>query len=326
MSKRRGKSVDEAAPETLTPEERRDQRKRDRLRKKAGREPIGKPSPWRKVAIIGIPVAVIAVVAAVLVVANLPTPCISLVPVPAESGVPAFPSHTNPNFGTSWCPSASEVYGTAPLLTIDISGNKVSIPGQIGMNDTYAGNYECDLPIVTEPSADGLTPGTINILSDWDYEYNLSTFFDIWSETFSSVAVSSSATSQPIVYQSNDILGYTSNTSEGVYLFVDNQLSSQGPLLDISTLDNTLTPYPSCLGNIYGTGHTILITYSNSTAHSYVPMGDGVDDVTQVANPEAAALLFNGAEPHFGFLTPMVQATAKLLHSSLDWLELRLVH
>ncbi len=325
MSKRRGKSEGtDAAPENLTPEERRDQRRRDRIRKKAGHEPSARGGKWRRAALIGVPIAVIAVVGAVLIVSNLPTPCITLQAVPSSAGNPAFAAHTSdPQSGNTWCPDASEVYGTAPVLKIDISGSIVQLPALIGENNSYPGGASCDLPIVTEPASDGFPTNSINIQSDWNYQYNLTTFFTIWSESFKAVAVSSSATAQPIVYQSDDILGYTANATEGVYLFVDNQLSSQGPLLDISTLDGTITTYPSCLGQIYGMGHTIMISYTNSTSKAYVPIGDGVADATIPANPEASAELFNGPLPHFGFSTPFVQAFQKMVHASLAWLDLR---
>lgn len=130
MSKRRGKDVEETLPEELTPEDRRAKRKRDRARKKAGHDPTSR-SPWRRALVIGVPVAIIAVVTIVLVLSNLPTPCISLVPIPGGSGVPTYPQRGTTDFSTSWCPSASEVYGTAPMLTININGTVVNLPGRL---------------------------------------------------------------------------------------------------------------------------------------------------------------------------------------------------
>jgi hypothetical protein len=326
VSKRRGKDVEETPPEELTVEDRRAKRKRDRARKKAGRDPTSR-SPWRRALVIGVPVAIIAVVAVVLVLSNLPTPCISLVPIPNSAGpTPTFPSRTNPMFSTSWCPSASEVYGTAPLLTININGTVVSLPGSIGRNNSYPNNYQCNLPVLTEPASYGFAPNTINILSDWNYEYNLSTFFSIWSESYPNAYVSANSPAQPIIYQQNDILGFTNNGTSTVRLWVDNQPSYQGPLLDISTLDNTVTPYPSCLANLYGTGHTIAITYSNKANPLFRPAAFGSVDATGLADPYADGLLFFGALPHFGFLTPLVQEISKVAFGSIAWLSARGLH
>ncbi len=325
MSKRRGKDVEETLPEELTPEDRRAKRKRDRARKKAGHDPTSR-SPWRRALVIGVPVAIIAVVTIVLVLSNLPTPCISLVPIPGGSGVPTYPQRGTTDFSTSWCPSASEVYGTAPMLTININGTVVNLPGSIGRNNSFPNNYQCNLPVLTEPASYGFTPNTINILSDWNYEYNLSTFFSVWSESYSNVYVSANSPAQRIIYQQNDILGFTSNGTNTVKLWVDNQPSSQGPLLVISTLDNTVPPYPSCLAKVYGTGHTIAITYSNKANPLYRPTAFGPVDATGLADPYADGLLFYGALPHFGFLTPVLQEISKVAFGSLAWLSARGLH
>ena len=322
MSKRRGREVEEARPEELTPEDRRLKRRRDRVRRKAGRDSSSR-NPWRRGLVIGVPVGVIAVVAIYLVVSNLPTPCITLVPVPTSSGVPAYPPAGTTNFGGTWCPSATEVYGTAPLLTITINGTVVNLPAAIGRNNSFPGGYECDLPIRTEPAAFGFTPNTINILSDWNYQYNLSTFFNVWSESYSNVFVSSAHPSQPIIYQPDDILGFRTNATDVVRLWVDNQLSSKGPLLEISTLDNTVPPYPSCLAKLYGTGHTIAITFSSTATTSFGPASIPPLDATGLANPYADGLLFFGPLPHYGFLTPFLQESAKVAHFSSPWLALR---
>ena len=215
------------------------------------------------------------------------------------------------------------MYGTAPVLTINVNGTVVTLPSAIGRNTSFPNSYNCELPILTEPASDGFPTNTINILSDWAYTYNLSTFFDVWSESYANVYVSASSPSQPIIYQSNDILGFTSNGTDQVRLWVDGQLSTKGPLLDISTLDGTIAPYPSCLANLYGTGHTISITYSKTASPSWGTVSPGAVGATGLAEPYARALMFDGPLPHFGFLTPMIQEISKVAHSSLLWLTLR---
>ncbi|HEV2166845.1 MAG TPA: hypothetical protein VGS23_07735, partial [Thermoplasmata archaeon] len=179
------------------------------------------------------------------------------------------------------------------------------------------------LPVLTEPASAGFPTNTINILSDWAYTYNLSTFFDVWSESYANVYVSASSPSQPIVYQPNDILGFTSNGTNTVRLWVDGQLSTKGPLLDISTLDGTIPPYPSCLGTLYGTGHTIAITYSKNPSPAWGKVAPVAVGATAIAEPYARALMFDGPLPHFGFLTPMIQELSKVAHASMPWLSLR---
>lgn len=323
MSKRRFPAHEEGSIESLTPEERRAQRRRERVKRKAqatsGRSPL-----WRRVAIVGGAAAAIGIAVVLLLSAPLPTPCINFQPVPNTSGVPDFPNHNLTDFTSTWCPSASQVYGTAPYLKILIEGTQVSLPNSIGRNTSYPNGYECDLPVKTEPPAPPSYPdGSILITSSWNYRYNLSTFFDVWGESYKNVFIDSSHPSQPIVYQTTDLLGYSANATERISLFVDGQPSSSGPLLDLTGLDYQAPTIPSCLGKLYGTGHTIVLSYTKITSaglgQGWIPDGHA----TAPSDPQAPLRLFYGPLPHVGFLTPYEQTLSKEQHASLAWLALR---
>jgi hypothetical protein len=322
VSKRRLYSVDATAPEDLSPEERRAQRRRERAKKKAGHGPET-TSPWRKAAVISIPVIVIAVVALVLIISNLPTPCLQFTPIanstPQAPNEPTFPASSGSDFSGTWCISTTPVYTTSFYLRIDINNASVALPSLIGERTNYSAGT-CDLPLHTliVPQI----PGVVQIDSPWAYQYNLSMFFNVWSQTFSTVSVSNSNPNQPIVYQKTDILGYTANTTDTVTLFVDNQVSNAGPNLDVTTLDYGATT-PSCLGKIYGTGHTILITYGSSKSLALRPLIETPSLRTGLADPTAILDLFYGPAPHFGLLAPLNNDLSKVQLHSLLWLVLR---
>jgi hypothetical protein len=250
--------------------DRRQERKRARAAREAGnvRAGGGRP-PLRRVLIISLPVAVVAVVVVLLLVnPSLQGPCLQLTAIPSSSGVPAFPAH-NASLATSWCPSGvTPVLQAFPLLTIRIGATTIGFPTNIGRDTNYteAGQpYTCQLPIATEPSSTtGLPPGSILLVSPWPYIYTLGDFFQVWYERSTTVNVNSSFPSQPVTYTATDLLGFTADATHAVRLYVDGQLSSAGPSLNLDTLANSPNVYPACLGRIYGTGHSILLTYSSS--------------------------------------------------------------
>jgi len=321
VSKRRLQTPEEAEPENLTPEQKREQRRRERAKKKAGHGSTT-TSPWRKAAVIGIPVVVIAAVAIFLIVSNLPTPCLQFGPIanstPTAPNEPTFPATSGSGFSGSWCLTSTPVYDTSFYLTIDISGTTVSLPALIGQRSNYTAGT-CILPIHTQT---GAASQVVSIDSPWAYEYNLSMFFNVWSQTDSSAYVSSSNTSQPIVYQTQDILGYSSNSSDHVSLWVDQQPSSAGPNLDVTTLDNGPTT-PSCLAKINGDSHKILIYYGSSNPLSLRPLLESPSLQTGLADPSAVVELANGTAPHFGLLAPLENALSQVQMHSLLWLTLR---
>ena len=326
VSKRRFQTSEETPPEKLTPEERRAQRARERAKQKAGHAPTS-TSPWRKAFIIGIPVAIIAVIAIVLVVSNLPTPCIQFSPIANSTASapnePTFPTTVSGSFDGTWCISSTPVYSTSFYLRIDINNNSVAIPGLIGERANYTidnARATCDLPIhsLTNPQISGV----VQIDSPWAYQYNLSMFFNVWSQSDSNVYVSSSDPNQPIIYQTSNLLGFTSNASASIHLFVDNQPSSLGPNLDLTTHDYGSTT-PTCMGQVYGTGHTILLTYGSSKLPSYRPVLQTPGLSTGLADPEALLQLYGGPAPQFALELPLTDTLSLVHMHSFDWLVLR---
>lgn len=324
MAKRRvSADRDEVKAETpRTPDERRKQRKKDRAARKSGR--TSTTSPWRRAAYIGVPAAVVVAVAVIIITLSNANsiPCLQLTPVPVgSSGTPAFPPHNTTNFANTWCPGGvTTAMATFPLLRISIEGTNVPLPPSIGRNSSYPAGGKCELPVLTRPFATGYPAGTIYVESPWAFEYNLSTFFSVWSQSYANVFVNSSHPSQHIVYDSNNLLSFVSDASHGVHLFVDGSPSNAGPSLGISTLDYGPNPYPVCLGEKYGTGHTILLTYSGASAGA---AGGGLRAPTLAsgpADPGANLLLYDSPMPHLGFGVGERAAIAKLTTGSLSWL------
>jgi hypothetical protein len=324
VAKRRLRSgeVEAAAPAARTPEERRKQRKKDRASRKAGRSVTA--NKWRRAAYVGVPVAVVVAVVVVLVTLTNANsiPCLQLTGVPVQlSGTPAFPPHNTTDFSKSWCPKGvSTVLATFPFLTISIQGTSVTLPSSIGRNSSYAGGVECDLPVLTRAPVAGFPLGTIYVQSPWAFDYNLSTFFSVWSQSYANVFVNSSHGSQPVIYQPNDLLGFTSDAKHSIHLFVDGTPSNAGPSLGIDTLDYGPNPYPSCIAEKYGTGHKILLTYSTTGVAALGVHSAALHLATGDAVPGANGLLFDSPMPHPGFGAGERSAFAKLTLSSLAWL------
>jgi hypothetical protein len=305
VSKRRISSTeDERAPEDLTPEERREQRRREKAQAKSGKHRQGGfGSPLRRGLLLGIPTAVVVVV--VLLVFfnpfNIPSPCLTL----SQPTAPYYPAGGTTNFGQSWCPQGNPTIAFAiqPKLLVVVNGTSVGLPPGIGVNRSY-GSYTCTLPVST-PTTPGVLPaGVFLISSPWSYQYSLNWFFEDWQLTFHTVAVGK-APSQPIIYTSSDLLGFTASPTHAITLFVDGHLSTAGPGLGLSTLDYSPGPFPSCITNDYGTGHTIVLTYGSSNP------GAGVHGVVAPTLRTSTLLSdwelqgWYGPAPHFGLLAQL---------------------
>lgn len=320
MAKRRFRPREEDRPvQELTPAERRALRKREKEGGK-GTQAKGLGTPWRRAAMVGIPTAVIVAVVALLLLNPFHTapPCLSLQDSP--SGMPAFPAKGTTDFTGTWCPqNAPTVLVVHPSLKILIEGQTAQIPTNVGRNTNFTG-YECDLPITTQTS---LATGVLQIASPWPYIYNLSAFFYVWSQSAAGAYVNASHPSQPITYQSNNLLGFTTDPGHVITLFVDNQPSSAGPSLDLDTLPYLNDQYPTCLGTIYGTGHTIVLSY-HSTHSAAIARGSAVPTLsTAPADPGLAARLWDSPMPQFGLGAPERAAVDQAHAASLAWFILR---
>jgi hypothetical protein len=309
VAKRRLKSTDpdseEKAPTSA--EERRAERKRDRRRREAqgkGGERLGRPKV-RRALVLGIPAGVVVVAVVILVFFNpFKAPCLVFQSIPTQSGLPAYPSHNaSTDLTTSWCPpGVSDAEVDRPYVQIEIDHQFVGLPDSIGRNSSYtfqAQPYNCNLPINTQPPNPPSDPdGTINIVSPWPYSYTLADFFSVWSQSYSGVAVNSTKPSQPITYTTTDLLGFSADATHSVTLFVDNQVSNAGPSLELNTLPYTSDAYPSCINTVYGSGHTILLTYATKTAVATSELTPAATLSTTTNGLPLAELLFYTALPH----------------------------
>jgi hypothetical protein len=321
-------SEDAEAASAASAEDRRKERKRLRAAREAGNvRAKDRPSWLRRGLIIGVPTAIIIVIIVILLVNPFQPPCLQLQPIPAQSGIPAFPPHNTTNFGDTWCPGASSVFQTYPTLTIMIESTTVGLPSSIGRETNYTSNgapYDCDLPIQTNTVAQGgLTSNTIYLVSPWAYVYTLGDFFQVWAQSYSNVDVNSSYSSQPITYTTTDLLGFTSDSTHSVTLWVDNQISNQGPSLDLDTLSNAGNVYPSCLGTIYGTGHTILLRYASSGASAAFGSLPPPTLTTSGSPVDLPLLLYDSPSPHVQSTLLLLGMVAYLHEKSLDWLALK---
>ena len=323
VAKRRFKSIpSDRDVEELSPEERRAQRKRERAQGGgASKSAKGLGSTWRRGAIVGVSAAAVIVIALLLILNpfHAAPPCITLENSPV--GAPGFPPKGTTDFSQTWCPqNVPTVYAVQPYLQIYINGQHVSFPAAIGQNANFSG-YTCVLPIATHRTN---TPnGLVDFTSPWPYHYNLSAFFSVWSQSYSGAYVNATSPSQPIVYQNGNLLGYTSDASHQITLFVDNQLSSQGPTLNLETLAYSSNAYPSCMASIYGTGHTVVLSYKSTKSTAFLPGIRASSAESAAYDPRAALRLYEGPAPHFGLQTAERAALERAHWVGLPWLALR---
>ena len=318
----------EAAPSGSAADRRRE-RKRDRAAREAGNRKAGRRGWSRTALAIGVPVAALIVIIVILLVNPFSPPCLQLQNIPSSSGTyPEFPAHNSTtDLSTSWCPpDVSSVLAVFPQLRIDIQGTQVPLPTSIGSNSsyTYSGTtYTCALPIRTEPTATGgLTPETIYIISPWNYIYTLGQFFNVWAESYKSADINASYAAQPIVYSSGDLLGFSTDSSHAITLFVDNQVSYAGPNLNLDTLSGSSGVYPGCFATLYGTSHTILLA-DTPPAKSGAGRGLTTPVLATAAGPSAAPWMYDSPGPHLVTYLAELQITGPVGVKSLGWLLLR---
>lgn len=270
MSKRRAQAAKKVGmeEETYAVDRRRRSRDRDRRRKPstaASKGLLPGKSPLRRALLLGIPAGAVVTAVVVLVFFNpFTAPCLVFQAIPAQSGTPAFPSHSTTNFNGTWCPNATSAATIHVQIRVAISGQLVGIPPAIGRNSSYTSSgrtFECDLPILTHPATPTYPSGVVTIASPWTYVYTLGEFFSVWQQSYSGAYVNSTHASAPISYNVSEVLGFKADASHEVDLFVDGQRSSSGPGLELNTLPFTDDANPSCINTVWGSGHIIAIAY-----------------------------------------------------------------
>src|SRR5271165_721352 len=186
-------------------------------------------------------------------------------------------------FPFSCLPSESLFLHIHPYLRIIVNGQNISIPGAIGIQNAVpegsstwgevygGGSASCFEPVHTHDAS-----GILHIESPTNTNYTLGDFFTIWNQTYSYALVN--GTRHPVVFNSTDILGYTTNSTYKIVLLVDGKASTLSDYrqLVLNTLDycnssdsQTTSPCnptasggnPAWNGGVsaypYGTGHTI---------------------------------------------------------------------
>jgi len=250
----------EKAPEDLSPEERRVRRREERSRSSRGKRPKEERTGWRRGLVPGaVAVTIVAVILVLWFGVGLlfPHPCLAFTSIPNTSGTPNFPLSNTTDFTSTWCPVASPLFSIHPELQISVNAQTVGLPPSIG-RDTNFTNYECVLPIHTEPRVSG---GVFNVTSPWPYDYTLGDFFSVWQSSYVSAFVNASYSTRTIDYSSTQFLGLTVNSGHTLRLFVDGQLSSAGPSLVLNSLNYEAGSSPSCIDAVYGSGHVIALVY-----------------------------------------------------------------
>jgi len=154
-----------------------------------------------------------------------------------------------------------------PWLRIVINGQNITLPADIGISSS------CTEPVHTHDAS-----GIIHIESETNTNFTLGDFFNIWAATFAYAVINNEKA--PIVFNSTDILGFRTNQTHSLVLFVDGKESSAYGSLVLNELDycdasNSLSQASPCYataqgspyyggqsGYTFGTGHTILIEYT----------------------------------------------------------------
>ncbi len=154
-----------------------------------------------------------------------------------------------------------------PWLQILVKGQKVAIPGSIGIVSSLTGT--CFEPMHTHDAS-----GIIHIESDnTTTPYTLGDFFTIWNDTYGTVNVF--GVQRPIVFNETDILGFKNDSTHQVKLLVDGTVNAQFGLLNLVPLDycnSVNASVPPCRptapglpqyrgGYPFGTNHTVQIQY-----------------------------------------------------------------
>ncbi len=158
----------------------------------------------------------------------------------------------------------------------------ITIPAAIGITNPVFSNGgatggpgSCFEPMHTHDAS-----GIIHIeSSDTSTQYTLDAFFQIWKLTYSTITINGA--SQPVIFNSTDILGYKTDQTHRLVLLVDGTSSAAYGSLALnqydycdSTVASVSPCYPTAGGDPYyngqpypyGTKHTIVIDYMATTS------------------------------------------------------------
>ncbi len=186
-----------------------------------------------------------------------------------------FSRNSGPSFPFPCLPQEAVTLHVHPWLQINMTGQSVTIPTAIGIQNPIIQNGiavggTCFEPLHTHDSS-----GIVHIESpDVNTQYTLGEFFRVWNATYQTTTFNGAA--RPVIFNKTDILGFRTDSTHTVVLLVDGTPSSEYDSLNIVKYDYcnaNIANVPPCSptaggdpyygGNPYpfGTGHTIEIEY-----------------------------------------------------------------
>jgi hypothetical protein len=180
---------------------------------------------------------------------------------------PAFASPPFP------CGAAESYIHVHPYLSINIEGQNVAVPTDVG----YLQGGACVEPMHTHDAS-----GIIHIelpQAQSSLNFTLSDFFRVWAATYSTISIN--GTSHPVVLNSANIFGFQNDATHHVVIKVDNATVTDPSKVYLERLDycnatNSVTPTSPCYASAggsnpywhgsltsypFGTGHTVVIEY-----------------------------------------------------------------
>ena len=132
-----------------------------------------------------------------------------------------------PGFPLPFAGSEGTAIHVHPHLQISINGQNVAVPAGVGI----VRSGTCFEPLHTHDAS-----GVIHVESpNTSTPYTLSEFFQIWNATYHTVTINGA--NHPIIFNSNDILGFGADANHKVVLLVDGTPSSAYGSLVLNSLD-----------------------------------------------------------------------------------------
>ena len=165
-----------------------------------------------------------------------------------------------------------------PWLRIWINNGNITIPAGIGIQGAIFENGIATRGSCFEPMHTHDASGIIHIESpDTSVQYTLDSFFQIWRLTYPTITID--GVSQPVVFNSTNILGFKTDQTHRVSLLVDSASSNAYGSLALNKYDycdSSVANVPPCFPTAggdpyyggqpypYGTKHTVTIVYATS--------------------------------------------------------------